>query len=103
MSDNQQLAVLTSGNMPAFAQSGRGADLNKEAAAGTGGEGINRISLKQSRFRLIVGGEQVSVIQEPHMDVVIVRANPGVSRAYYTKKYDPGADDLYAIDTGFLR
>lgn len=92
MSDNQ-LAVLTSGNMPSFAQRGHGEKLNQEAAAGTGGESINRISLKQSRFRLIVGGEQVSVIQEPHMDVVVVRANPGVSRAYYTKKYDPNAED----------
>ena len=93
MSDNELSTLMGSSNLPAFARDGRGAKLNQEAAAGTGGEGINRISLKQSRFRLIVGGEQVSVIQEPHMDVVIVRANPGVSRAYYKKKYDPNADD----------
>ena len=96
MSDNtQQLAVLMAdkANLPAFARTTAGADLNKEATAGTGGEGINRISLKQSRFRLIVGGEQVSVIQEPFMDVVIVRANPGVSRTFYTTKYDPNAED----------
>lgn len=95
MSDNNQLAVLLGdrSNLPAFVQSGAGTELNKEATAGTGGEGINRISLKQSRFRLIVGGEQVSVIQDPYMDVVVLRANPGVSRAYYTKKYDPNAED----------
>ena len=97
MSDNtQQLAILMGdkANLPAFARTNAGAELNKEATAGTGGEGINRISLKQSRFRLIVGGEQVSIIPEAHMDVVIVQANPGVSRAYYGgRKYDPNADD----------
>ena len=96
MSDNtQQLAILMGdkANLPAFARSNAGAELNKEATAGTGGEGINRISLKQSRFRLIVGGEQVSVIPEAHMDVVIVQANPGVSRAYYSSKYNPDAED----------
>ena len=66
MSDNtQQLAILMGdkANLPAFARTNAGAELNKEATAGTGGEGINRISLKQSRFRLIVGGEQVSIIR----------------------------------------
>lgn len=95
MSNDQQLAVLTGNgaNLPAFAKQGAGAELNKEAKAGTGGESINRISLKQSRFRLIVGGEQVSVIQEPYMDVVVVRTNPNISKAYYSKKYDPNAED----------
>ena len=97
MSDNtQQLAILMGDkdNLPAFARSNAGAELNKEATAGTGGEGINKISLKQSRFRLIVGGEQVSVIPEAYMDVVIIQANPGVSRAYFGgRKFDPNAED----------
>lgn len=93
MSNDQQLAILTGGNMPAFARTNAGAELNKEAVQGTGGESINRISLKQSRFRLIVGGEQVSVIDEPYMDVVVVRTNPNVSKAYYSSKYDPNKED----------
>src|SRR5690554_1426014 len=80
-------------SLPAFVQNGDAAALNKEAAAGTGGESINRISMKQSRFRLIVGGEQVKVFDEPYMDVVIVRTNPNVSKAYYATKYDPNAED----------
>lgn len=95
MSNDQQIALLTGtgANMPAFAKQSDGAALNKEAIQGTGGESINRISLKQSRFRLIVGGEQVSVVNEPHIDVVVVRTNPSVSKAYYARKYDPNAED----------
>jgi len=93
VSTDKQLAALMGGKMPSFVSSGAGAELNKEAKAGTGGESINRISMKQSRFRLIVGGEQVKVMDEPYMDVVVVRTNPNVSKAYYSKKYDPNAED----------
>lgn len=94
MSNDKQIATLMgNGNLPAFVQSARAQEINKEATAGTGGESINRISLKQSRFRLIVGGEQVKVFDEPYMDVVVVRTNPNISKAYYAKKYDPNAED----------
>ena len=95
MSTDQQLARLTGNgaNVPAFVRNNNAAEINKEATAGTGGESINRISLKGSRFRLVVGGEQVAVISENHMDVVIVRTNPNVSKAFYKTKYDPNAED----------
>lgn len=93
MSDNALAPLMQSGNLPAFAQQGDAAKLNKEATEGTGGESVNRISLKQSRFRLIVGGEQVRVLDEPYMDVVVLRTNPHTSRAFYKQKYDPGAED----------
>ena len=93
MSENALAPLMNSGNMPAFAQQGDAAELNKEATEGTGGESVNRISLKQSRFRLIVGGEQVRVLDEPYMDVIVLRANPSASRSYYKDEYDPSADD----------
>ena len=93
MTENALSTLMQSGNVPAFAQQQSAADLNKEAIEGAGGESVNRISLKQSRFRLIVGGEQVKVFDEPYMEVVVVRANPSTSRAFYKDKYDPNADD----------
>lgn len=94
MSDSKELAaMLGSGNLPDFVKNGAGAKINKEATGGVGGESINRISLKQSRFRLIVGGEQVKVVDEPYLDVIIVRSNPNVSKAYYGRDYDPNAED----------
>ena len=67
--------------------------INAEAAAGTGGgSNINRISLKQSRFRLIIGGEEAKVLPDLHLDVVIVRGNPGVNKTYYIKQWKPGQE-----------
>lgn len=69
------------------------AKMNAEAAAGTGGgSNINRISLKQSRFRLIIGGEEAKVLPDLHLDVVIVRGNPGVNKTYYIKQWKPGQE-----------
>lgn len=94
MSDNALATLLNSGNMPSYVKDGEAAkETNKEAIQGAGGESVNRISLKQSRFRLVVGGEQVRVFDEPYMNVVVVRANPGTSRAFYKNKYDPNAED----------
>ena len=69
------------------------AAMNAAAAAGTGGgSNINRISLKQSRFRLIIGGEEAKVLPDLHLDVVIVRGNPGVNKTYYLKPWKPGQE-----------
>ena len=69
------------------------AKMNSEVAAGTGGgSNINRISLKQSRFRLIIGGEEAKVLPDLHLDVVIVRGNPGVNKTYYIKQWKPGQE-----------
>jgi len=98
MSDNQTekgLAVLQgNGNLPSFVNRVDAKAMNKEAAKGAGGgESPNRISIKASRFRLIVGGEQVKVFQEPYLDVVFLRANPEASKMYFEGEYDPNAED----------
>lgn len=88
------LSILQGGNMPAFIHSVDAKALNREAAGGTGGgESPNRISIKNSRFRLIVGGEQVKVFKESHLDIVILRANPEASKVFFAGEYDPNAED----------
>lgn len=51
--------------------------------------GRDRISVKNSRFRLIQNGQEVAVKNEPFLDVIIVAASPAVSRIYYEGKFDP--------------
>jgi len=54
----------------------------------SGGGGGRRISIRGSRFRKMVGGEQVEVSDSNAMNVVIVNAAP-ISRTYYEGTYDP--------------
>lgn len=47
-----------------------------------------RISIKGSKFREIVNGDQVNVSKDDSMNIVIVNAAP-ISRTYYEGSYDP--------------
>ena len=67
-------------------------NLNAEAAHGAGSVAINRISIKQSRFRIIMGGEEQQVLSASHLDVAIVRTNPGVNKTFYIKQWRPGQE-----------
>jgi hypothetical protein len=53
-----------------------------------GGGSMRRISFKGSRFRELVGGEQVSVNSSGSLNVVVLDAAK-VSRTYYAGVYDP--------------
>jgi hypothetical protein len=74
------------------------AAMNSGAAVGTGGGGVNRISLKQSRFRLIVGGTETMVIPTLNIQLVIVRANDGVTKTWYEKEWTPDQGENTAPD-----
>lgn len=80
------------------------AELNADAAGGigTGAVSVNRISLKQSRFRLVVGGKETHVLPQNHLDVVVVRVNKGMNKSWYKKKWNPNdepqAPDCYSED-----
>lgn len=50
-----------------------------------------RISIKGGVFRLVSGGKELSQIEDRHLDVIIVRAAPAVSRQFYKSSYDPEA------------
>ena len=56
--------------------------------AGGGGSSMRRISFKGSRFRELVGGEQVNVNSSGSLNVVVLDAAK-ISRTYYAGTYDP--------------
>jgi hypothetical protein len=74
-------------------------DMNKTLAGGAGGG--KRISIKGMRFREFVGGEQVNVSKEDHLNIVVVNAAP-ISRTYYEGTYDPenpAPPKCWSVDT----
>jgi hypothetical protein len=83
------IALFSGANVPAFAKQAQLTDIAK-ALAGGGGSG-KRISIKGGVFRLLAGGKEVANIEDRHLDVVIVKAAPKVSRVFYAKSYDGDA------------
>lgn len=72
-------------NLPAHLQ-GRNTGVGAALMAGiyTGG---NRIGLKGSRFRIIVNGNEESVVESNSLRVIVVGAAPAVSRVFYQGAY----------------
>jgi len=68
---------------------------------GTGGESIPRISIKGARFR-IVEGDTETVLDSTTIEVVIVGANPRLSKTWYAKAWtpdsEPQAPDCFSLD-----
>lgn len=66
--------------------------LSKAVSGGLSlGESVPRISLKGARFR-IVDGDSETVLPSTEIDVVIVGANPNLSKAWYSKAWTPDSD-----------
>ena len=65
------------------------------------GQSFPRISIKASRFR-IVEGDTETVLDSTTLDVVIVGANPRLSKTWYAKQWDanaePSAPDCFSLD-----
>ena len=53
---------------------------------------IPRISIKASRYRLVEDGVETPI--GITLDAIIVGANPKVSKVFYAKQYDSGADNV---------
>jgi len=81
------ITLFSPSNVPAFA---RNNELSDTAKALTGGNVSNnkRISIKGGVFRLLAGGKEVAAIDARHLEVVIVKAAPKLSRIYYAAAYD---------------
>jgi hypothetical protein len=65
--------------------------LTLKALSGLGGERLNRISIKDSRFTLM----RADGLQQPStldLDCIIVDANPQISRQWFLRAYDPAVD-----------
>lgn len=67
------------------------AALQQQMEGGLAGRQINRISLRNGKFRFSKAGVEVAVWPNPTLDVVIVAANPAVGRLYYSKPFDSAA------------
>jgi hypothetical protein len=71
----------------------------------TGGIGsgvaVPRISIKGARFR-IVDGDTETVLDSTKLSVIVVGANPGLSKTWYAKAWTPDADtaapDCYSLN-----
>lgn len=62
------------------------------AVIGDGGNTGPRISIKASRYRLVEDG--VETVVGITLDTIIVGANPRVSKVFYAKAYDAGAENV---------
>ncbi|NBS69861.1 hypothetical protein EBT31_13250 [bacterium] len=83
------VALFNAAEVPAFAR--KGLSETAKALAGGAGGGGKRISIKGGVFRLLSNGKEVASIEDRHLDVVIVKAAPKVSRVFYAKTYDSDA------------
>jgi hypothetical protein len=85
------LTLFNASQVPDFA---RNNELSETALAltggGTGGSS-KRISIKGGVFRLVSGGKEIAAIDDRHLDVIIVKAAPKVSRIFYAGAYDKDA------------
>jgi hypothetical protein len=86
------IAMFNPSNVPAFAKN---AELSATTLALAGnvnaGGGMKRVSIKGGVFRLLASGKEVASIEDRHLDVIIVKAAPKVSRIFYAGGYDKDA------------
>jgi len=90
------ITLFNASNVPAFARNNELSETAKALTGGGSGVSTKRISIKGGVFRLVAGGKEIASIDERHLDVVIVKAAPKVSRIFYAKAYD--ADNIAGPD-----
>lgn len=65
-------------------------DETTKSLMGGAGTGMKRISIRGGTFRMMVDGKEVAQNEDRAMNVIIVAANPNVSRQYYEGTYAEG-------------
>lgn len=83
-------------NLPAHLRDPMFFGANEAASAGISLGGFDRISIRQNRFRLVDPSGTEVVVNDLHLDVVIISANPSVSKRFYPNAYDPKATESVA-------
>ena len=79
-------------NVPAFAKNAVLSATTLALAGGaSSGGGMKRVSIKGGVFRLLSNGKEIASIDERHLDVIVVKAAPKVSRIFYAGSYDKDA------------
>ena len=77
--------TLFNQNLPSYLKEVELDDVTKAFAGG--GSGSKRISLRGSKFRMVVNGKEVVTSNNDSMSVVIVNAAKDISRQFYAKAY----------------
>ncbi len=85
------LATFNPSKVPAFARNNVLSDNARALAGSATVGGGKRVSIKGGVFRLLSEGKEVASIDERHLDVIIVKAAPKVSRQYYAAAYNADA------------
>lgn len=62
--------------------------LAEQMEGGLAGNQINRISLRNGKFRFMKKGVEIAAVPEK-LEVVMIAANPAVGRMFYIKAFDP--------------
>jgi hypothetical protein len=78
-------------NLPAHLRGGELSETAKALAGGsTGGDGLKRVSIKGSVFRMMLGSKEVAQNEDRGMNMIIVKSAPGYARTYYEGTYKEG-------------
>lgn len=85
---SSELSVILQNN-PSLIQTGLDED-TLAVAGGSVGSSSKRISIRGGVFRKMVGGKEVSAIEDRHMNVVIVKMAHTASRTFYSSGYKEG-------------
>jgi hypothetical protein len=86
------IAMFNPSNVPAFAKNAELSATTLALAGGVStGAGMKRVSIKGGVFRLLSGGKELASIEDRHLDVIVVKAAPKVSRIFYAGSYDKDA------------
>jgi hypothetical protein len=85
------VSLFNPSQAPAFARNAELSETTLALAGGNGASGVKRVSIKGGVFRLMAAGKEIAAIDERHLDVIIVKAAPKVSRVFYAASYDKDA------------
>ena len=86
------IAMFNPSNVPAFAKNAALSATTLALAGGVPtGSGMKRVSIRGGVFRLLSGGKEIASIEDRHLDVIVVKAAPKVSRIFYAGSYDKDA------------
>jgi hypothetical protein len=86
------ITLFNSAKAPAFVANAELSETTLALAGGpSNGPGVKRVSIKGGVFRLVAGGKEIANIEDRHLDVIVAKAAPKVSRIFYAGKYDKDA------------
>jgi hypothetical protein len=79
--------------LPAFLRDPALFSASDAAIAGIGGGAPPMISIRASKFRLATSGGEEQMVNQLHLDVVVLAGNANVSKLYYAEAYNPADGD----------